>query len=108
MPKLTTVPWSEAAGLPIAGLTAYEGIITRGHVTAGQRIFVNGGSSAIGAMAVQIGKRRGAVVVTTCSAVKRKFVEGLGADLVSCGSYTWSYLLTHSTSGSRLYCFSAP
>jgi NADPH:quinone reductase-like Zn-dependent oxidoreductase len=98
--KPTTIPYSEAAGLPIAGLTAYEGIVTRGHVAPGQRIFVNGGSSAIGAMAVQIGKGRGAVVVTTCSGGKREFVEGLGADLVSASSVTLWYLLMREALGS--------
>jgi NADPH:quinone reductase-like Zn-dependent oxidoreductase len=64
-------------------VTAYEGIVKRGRVAAGQRVFVNGGSGAVGAMAVQIAKQRGATVVTSCSGSKREFVEGLGADLVS-------------------------
>jgi NADPH:quinone reductase-like Zn-dependent oxidoreductase len=46
-------------------------------------------------MAVQIGKRRGAEVVATCSGGKREFVEGLRADLVSCKSDTSLYLLMH-------------
>lgn len=81
--KPAKLSWSEAAGLPIVGLTAYEGIVKRGKVAAGERVFINGGSSSVGAMAIQIAKQRGAVVVTSCSAAKREFVEGLGADLVS-------------------------
>ncbi|KAJ9123877.1 hypothetical protein QFC22_000665 [Naganishia vaughanmartiniae] len=82
IPKPPNVPFPEAAGLPIVGMTAYEGLITRGKLTAGQRVFINGGSSAVGAMAIQIAKQQGAIVVTSCSAGKSDFVKGLGADVV--------------------------
>ena len=69
--------------MPIVCLTAYEGIVKHGKVAAGNRVFINGGSSAVGAMAIQIAKQRGATAVASCSETKREFVEGLGADLVS-------------------------
>ncbi|KAJ9117260.1 hypothetical protein QFC20_000405 [Naganishia adeliensis] len=72
----------QAAGLPIAGMTAYEGIVKRAKVHAGQRVFINGGSNAVGSIAIQIAKQRGATVVTCCSAAKLEFVLGLGADVV--------------------------
>ena len=77
------ISFAEAAGLPIAGMTAYEGIVKRAKVTAGQRVFINGGSSSVGAIAIQLAKQRGATVVTCCSAAKVDFVQTLGADLVN-------------------------
>ncbi|KAJ9097584.1 hypothetical protein QFC21_004618 [Naganishia friedmannii] len=82
IPKPPNVPFSQAAGLPIVGMTAYEGMFTRGKLTAGQRVFINGGSSSVGAMAIQIAKQQGATVVTSCSAGKIDFVKDLGADVV--------------------------
>ncbi|KAI5454901.1 hypothetical protein NCC49_002177 [Naganishia albida] len=76
------ISFAEAAGLPIAGMTAYEGIVKRAKVTVGQRVFINGGSSSVGAIAIQLAKQRGATVVTCCSAAKMDFVQTLGADLV--------------------------
>ena len=88
MAKPAEVPFSEAAGLPIVTLTAYEGIVKRGKVKSGDRVFINGGSSAVGLMAIQLAKQRGATVVTSCSGAKREFVQALGADLVSCNMTT--------------------
>lgn len=64
-------------------MTAYEGIVKRGKVGSGQRVFINGGSSSVGTIAIQIAKQRGATVVASCSAAKMDFVQGLGADVVS-------------------------
>ncbi|MFG3293242.1 NADP-dependent oxidoreductase [Streptomyces sp. NPDC048179] len=72
----------EAAALPIVGLTAWQGLVDLGGVREGDRVLVHGGGGGVGHVAIQIAKARGAHVIATASASKRKFVEGLGADEV--------------------------
>ncbi|MEV5845235.1 NADP-dependent oxidoreductase [Streptomyces sp. NPDC051985] len=72
----------EAAALPIVGLTAWQGLVDLGGVREGDRVLVHGGGGGVGHVAIQIAKARGAQVIATASASKRKFVEGLGADEV--------------------------
>ncbi|RKO86398.1 hypothetical protein BDK51DRAFT_21985, partial [Blyttiomyces helicus] len=80
--KPTLLTLEEAAGLPLAGLTAYQSVITSGKLAAGERIFINGGSSSVGIVAIQIAKAVGAYVVSSCSTKNIDFVKGLGADEV--------------------------
>ncbi|MBB1152947.1 MULTISPECIES: NADP-dependent oxidoreductase [Amycolatopsis] len=72
----------EAAALPVVGLTAWQGLVDLGGVTAGDRVLVHGGGGGVGHVAIQIAKALGAHVITTASESKREFVEGLGADEV--------------------------
>jgi len=72
----------EAAALPAVGLTAWQGLVDLGAVTAGDRVLVHGGGGGVGHIAIQIAKALGAHVITTASGNKREFVEGLGADEV--------------------------
>ncbi|WP_098247587.1 NADP-dependent oxidoreductase [Streptomyces formicae] len=72
----------DAAALPIVGLTAWQGLVDLGGVTAGDRVLVHGGGGGVGHVAIQIAKALGAYVITTASGSKRAFVEGLGADEV--------------------------
>lgn len=71
----------EAAGLACVGLTALQGIDSLG-LESGQTVFVYGGSSAVGAFAIQIAKARGYRVVTSASGKNETFVRSLGADEV--------------------------
>lgn len=80
--KPSNVDFADAAGLPTVGLTAYQGIITHGQVGQGTRIFINGGSTSVGLLAIQIAKLKGAHVVTSCSGGKADLVRSLGADEV--------------------------
>jgi NADPH:quinone reductase-like Zn-dependent oxidoreductase len=73
---------AEAAALPLAGLTAWQGLVDAAHLTEGQRVLIHGGGGGVGHLAVQIAKARGAEVHATASAAKREFVRGLGADHV--------------------------
>lgn len=76
--KITMV---EAAALPLAGLTALQGLTTQGQLTEGQKVLVIGGSGGVGSLAVQMAKKLGASeVVATGSEVK--LIKDLGADLV--------------------------
>ncbi|WHT16163.1 NADP-dependent oxidoreductase [Crossiella sp. CA-258035] len=72
----------EAAALPVVGLTAWQGLVDLGGVTAGDRVLIHGGSGGIGHVAIQIAKALGAHVIATAGGGKREFVEGCGADEV--------------------------
>ncbi|KAH9915045.1 NAD-P-binding protein [Epithele typhae] len=73
----------QAAGIPIAGLTAYQALQNIGALKPGQRVFVNGGSTAVGAWAIQLAKAWGARVVgASTSAKNEQYVRGCGADVV--------------------------
>jgi NADPH:quinone reductase-like Zn-dependent oxidoreductase len=70
----------QAAAVPLAALTAWQGLFDYGHLTAGQRVLIHGASGGVGHFAVQFAKARGATVFATCSGEDVAFVRGLGAD----------------------------
>ncbi|MFI5586215.1 NADP-dependent oxidoreductase [Amycolatopsis sp. NPDC051758] len=72
----------EASALPVAGLTAWQGLVDLGGVSEGDRVLVHGGGGGVGHLAIQIAKALGAHVITTAGGSKREFVEGFGADEV--------------------------
>ncbi|RUX74657.1 NADP-dependent oxidoreductase [Mesorhizobium sp. M7A.F.Ca.US.006.04.2.1] len=72
----------EAGALPLAGLTAWQGLVRHGGLKSGQRVLVHAGAGGVGHLAVQIAKARGAYVVATASPGKLDFVRKLGADEV--------------------------
>jgi NADPH:quinone reductase-like Zn-dependent oxidoreductase len=80
--KPATISFAEAASLPLAGITAWEAIVTTGNVKPDENVLIHAASGGVGSLAVQIAKRRGAHVAATTSAKNRKLVETLGADLV--------------------------
>jgi NADPH:quinone reductase-like Zn-dependent oxidoreductase len=71
-----------AAGLPLAGLTAWQSLVDIAHVQAGQRVLIHAAAGGVGHLAVQIAKALGAYVIGTASKPKHEFVRGLGADEV--------------------------
>jgi NADPH:quinone reductase-like Zn-dependent oxidoreductase len=73
---------TEAAALPLAGLTAWQALVDTADVQPGQRVLVHAGAGGVGHLAVQIAKARGAHVVATASAAKHALVTELGADEV--------------------------
>lgn len=73
----------EAAGaLPLAGLTAWQGLVTKGRIKPGDRVLIQAAAGGVGHLAVQIAKARGAYVIATTSPGKVDFVRSLGADEV--------------------------
>lgn len=80
--KPTALDHHHAAGLPLAGLTAWQGLVDAANVEAGQRVLIHAASGGVGHLAVQIAKARGAYVIGTASRVKHEFVRGIGADEV--------------------------
>ncbi|PFH52444.1 hypothetical protein AMATHDRAFT_140283 [Amanita thiersii Skay4041] len=70
----------EASGITLAAQTAHQALFDIGKLETGQTIFINGGSSAVGAFAIQLAKAAGARVFTTASGRNEQFVRKLGAD----------------------------
>lgn len=71
-----------AAAVPLAALTAWQGLFEHGGLQAGQRVLIHAGAGGVGHFAVQFAKARGATVVTTVSTDDVEFVRSLGADEV--------------------------
>jgi NADPH:quinone reductase-like Zn-dependent oxidoreductase len=78
--KPTHLDDTEAAAVPLAGLTAWQGLFDHGHLNGGQRVLIHGGAGGVGHFAIQLAKAREAIVVTTVSAKDKEFVRSLGAD----------------------------
>jgi NADPH:quinone reductase-like Zn-dependent oxidoreductase len=83
--KPRNLSWTQAAGLPVAGLTAYQAIVHSLEVTAGDTVLVHGAAGGVGHLAVQIAVARGARVIGTGSEASQAFIESLGATPVRYG-----------------------
>ena len=80
MPRNST--FEQAAGVPMAGLTALQGLRDHGRIQRGQKVLINGASGGIGTFAVQIAKAFGADVTGVCSTRNADMVRSIGADHV--------------------------
>ena len=74
--------FEEAAALPIAAITALQGLRDKGQLQPGQQVLINGASGGVGTFAVQIAKSFGAEVTGVCSTKKLALVSSIGADHV--------------------------
>ncbi|MFD2054740.1 NADP-dependent oxidoreductase [Mesorhizobium calcicola] len=72
----------QAGALPLAGLTAWQGLVRHGELQSGQRVLIHAAAGGVGHLALQIAKARGAYVIATASPQKLDFVRSLGADEV--------------------------
>ena len=77
--KPAKLDFIQAAAVPLAGLTAWQGLFDRGGLQAGQRVLIHGAAGGVGHFAVQFARARGATVIATCSGRDADFVESLGA-----------------------------
>ena len=82
MRKPARISMEQAAAIPVAAITALQGVRDQGQVQAGQRVLVNGASGGVGTFAVQVAKSLGAVVTGVCSGRNVALVQSLGADRV--------------------------
>lgn len=81
-PKPANLNMREAAAMPLVFITAWEGLVDRARVQAGQSVLVQGGGGGVGHMVVQIARAFGAEVYAVDSAQKRDFLEQLGATAI--------------------------
>ncbi|SFQ80368.1 NADP-dependent oxidoreductase [Hymenobacter arizonensis] len=80
--KPTSLGFTEAAAVPLAGLTAWTALFEFGKLQAGQRVLIQGASGGVGSLAVQFAKAKGAYLIGTASAGELDYVRQLGADEV--------------------------
>jgi NADPH:quinone reductase-like Zn-dependent oxidoreductase len=82
VPKPTSLSFEQAAAVPVAAITALQGLRDKGRVQPGDRVLINGASGGVGTFAVQIAKALGAEVTGVCSTRNVELVRSLGADYV--------------------------
>jgi len=80
--KPQSLDHAHAAAIPLAALTAWQGLFDHGGVKRGQRVLIHGGAGGVGHLAVQFAKAAGAHVIATASGRDVDFVRELGADEV--------------------------
>lgn len=78
-PKPAKLSMREAAAIPLIFITAWEGLVDRANVQAGQTVLVQGGAGGVGHMAIQIAKAHGAQVYATDRAERADYLAALGA-----------------------------
>jgi NADPH:quinone reductase-like Zn-dependent oxidoreductase len=81
-PKPASLSFTQAAAVPMAAVTALQGLRAAGPVAAGERVLVHGASGGVGTFAVQLAKAMGAHVTAVCSARHIEQARALGAEHV--------------------------
>jgi NADPH:quinone reductase-like Zn-dependent oxidoreductase len=80
--KPNNLSMTEAASIPLVGLTAWQALVEVGKVKPGEKVFIQAGSGGVGTFAIQLAKHLGATVATTTSAGNAELARSLGADVV--------------------------
>ncbi|WP_280702597.1 NADP-dependent oxidoreductase [Kitasatospora sp. GP82] len=83
--KPAALGWAQAGGLPLAGLTAYQGLVRALRVQAGETVLIHAAAGGVGSLAVQIAKALGARVIGTASERNHVYLRNLGAEPVAYG-----------------------
>jgi len=79
MPK--NVGFAEAAGIPLAGLTAWQSLFDAAKIKGGHKVLIHAGAGGVGSLAIQFAKHAGAEVLTTAGSANHAYVKSLGADV---------------------------
>jgi len=80
--KPSNLTFEEAASVPVAAQTAWQGLFTHAHLEKGQTILIHGGAGAVGAYAVQLASYAGATVIVTASGGDEAYLKSIGASRV--------------------------
>ncbi|HEY3617278.1 MAG TPA: NADP-dependent oxidoreductase [Candidatus Sulfotelmatobacter sp.] len=80
--KPSNLSFEEAASVPVAAQTAWQGLFTHGQLQNGQTILIHGGAGAVGAYAVQLASHAGATVIATASGDDEAYIKSIGASRV--------------------------
>ena len=80
--KPSNLSFEEAASVPVASQTAWQGLFTHAHLEKGQTILIHGGAGAVGGYAVQLASHAGAIVIATASGGDSRYLKSLGASRV--------------------------
>jgi len=97
--KPANLSMREAAALPLIFITAWEGLVDRAHVAAGQKVLIHGGGGGVGHVAIQIARAFGAEVFATGSANSRAFIAQLGATPIDYEKQTIEDYVARHTQG---------
>jgi NADPH:quinone reductase len=97
--KPNNMSMREAAALPLVFITAWEGLVDRAGVSAGNRVLVHGGAGGVGHIAVQIARAFGAEVYATGEASQRATIEGFGATAIDFRASTVEEYVDRYTGG---------
>jgi NADPH:quinone reductase-like Zn-dependent oxidoreductase len=82
VPIPRSLPFTQAAALPLAGISAWIGLVDTAAILPGARVLIHAGAGGVGGMAVQLAHHLGASVAATCSARNADYVRSLGASEV--------------------------
>ena len=80
--KPSNLSFEEAASVPVAAQTAWQGLFTHGHLEKGQTVLIHGGAGAVGGYAVRLAAQAGATVIVTASGDDEAYLESLGASRI--------------------------
>jgi len=83
--KPNNATWAQAAGLPLAGLTAYQAIVHSLHVTKGETVLIHGASGGVGSLAAQIAIAQGARVIGSGSVLTHSYLRSIAVEPVLYG-----------------------
>jgi NADPH:quinone reductase-like Zn-dependent oxidoreductase len=83
VPFPDSLPFEQAASLPLAGISAWIAIVQTANVTPGMRVLIHAAAGGVGSLAVQLARIRGAEVIATCSQANVDYVRSLGAEAIA-------------------------